>query len=173
MQSLSSGSPYLLKRNKARLLDTFYNNQRESNIHPGVISSLSSVMNALIRIRERILGLLVSPDPSNVLNSIRLSPGASSPSDLSAELKQAMDRLLGIAMDEPGRRVDYAKLRASPAYDEYRQKCSALLQDYQPEKLQTISAQRTFWVNLYNALLIDAVIAFDIQQSVMGASLKL
>ena len=74
-------------------------------------------------------------------------------------------------MDEPGGKVDYAGLRASQEYEEYRQKCSALLQDYQPEKLPTISAQRAFWINIYNALLIDAVIAFDVQQSVTEGKL--
>jgi hypothetical protein len=128
-------------------------------------------MNVFIGFRERILGLLVSPDPSNVLNSIPLSPGISLSSDLSVELKQAMDRLKVIAMEESGRRVDYAKLRASQEYEEYRQKCSALLQAYRPEKLQTISAQQAFWINLYNALLIDAVIALDVQQSVTEGKL--
>jgi hypothetical protein len=141
------------------------------NIHPGEISYPSSGMNVLIAIRERILGWLVPPDPSNVLNAIPLSPNASPPSDLSGELKQAMDRLKSIAMEESGRKVDYAKLRASPAYEEYRQKCSALLQEYQPENLPTISAKRAFWINLYNALLIDAVIALNIQESVTEGKL--
>jgi hypothetical protein len=100
-----------------------------------------------------------------------LSPRASPPSDLSAKLKQAMDRLKGVAMDVSGGKVDYAKLRASPAYEEYRQKCSALLQEYQPENLPTISAKRAFWINLYNALLIDAVIALDVQESVTEGKL--
>lgn len=128
-------------------------------------------MNTLIHVRERILGLLVSPDPSNVLNSMPLYTGASPPSELSAELKQAMDSLKDIAMDESGLRVDYDKLRAGPEYDKYRQKCSALLQEYQPEKLPTISAQQAFWINLYNTLLIDAVIALDVQKSVIEGRL--
>ncbi len=74
-------------------------------------------------------------------------------------------------MDEPGGKVDYAGFHASQEYEEYRQKCSALLQGYQPEKLLTISAQRAFWINIYNALLIDAVIAFDVQQSVTEGKL--
>jgi hypothetical protein len=152
-------------------LDTIYKGQEEVSIHPGEVFYPSPRMNAFIRFRERILGLLVSPDPSNVLNSTPLSPGTTPPSDLSEELKRAMDRLKGIAVDEPGRRVDYARLRASQEYKEYRQKCSALLQDYQPEKLPRIPAQRAFWINLYNALLIDSVIAFDVQRSVVEGKL--
>jgi hypothetical protein len=160
-----------LKRIKARLLDAIYKDRERMSIHPGEISYPSSGMNGLIRIRERILGLLVSPDLSNVLNSTPLSPGASSLSDLSAELKQAMDRLKGIAMDASGLKLDYVKLRASPEYEEYRQKCSALLQKYQPEKLPTFSARWAFWINLYNALLIDAVISLDVQKSVIEGKL--
>jgi hypothetical protein len=84
-----------------------------------------------------------------------------------------MDRLKVLAMDESGGSVDYDRLRASQEYKEYRQKCSALLQEYQPEKLPTISAQRAFWINLYNALLIDAVIALNIQESVAEGRLGL
>ena len=141
------------------------------SIHPVEVSYPSSRMNAFIGVRERLLGLLVSPDPFNVLNSMQLSLGTSPSSNLSVELKQAMDRLKSIAMDKPGEKVDYARLRASQEYEEYRQKCSALLQEYRPEKLSTISAQRAFWINLYNALLIDAVIAFDVQQSVIEGRL--
>lgn len=141
------------------------------SVHPGQVLYPSSRMDAFIGVREHILGLLVSPDPSKVLNSLPLSPGVSPSIDLSMELKQAMDRLKVIAMDETGRRVDYARLRASQEYKDYRQKCSALLQEYKPEELPTVSARRAFWINLYNALLIDAVIAFDVQQSVTEGKL--
>lgn len=135
------------------------------------VSFPSHRMNIFITVREYLLGFLVSPDPTNVLNSVPLSPGAYLPSDLAAELKQAMDQLQGIAMDESGLRVDYAKLRTSPEYKEYRQKCSALLQRFRPEKLPTVSAQLAFWINLYNALLIDAVISLDVQKSVIEGKL--
>jgi hypothetical protein len=128
-------------------------------------------MNAFIGVRERILGMFIPSDPSSVLNSTLLASENFPPPDLSVELKQAMDRLKRIAMDAAGRRVDYARLRASPEYEEYRQKCSALLQGYKPEKLPTTSAQLAFWINLYNTLLIDAVIALNIQQSVIEGRL--
>jgi hypothetical protein len=152
-------------------LDTTYKSQGEARIHAGGVFRPSRGMNVFVGFRERILGLLVSPDPSNVLNSMPLSARSPISSDLSVELKQAMDRLKAIATDESGRRMDYARLRASQEYKEYRQKCSALLQEFQPEKLPTISAQRAFWINLYNALLIDAVITLGVQQSVAEGKL--
>ncbi|MEJ2598639.1 MAG: DUF547 domain-containing protein [Anaerolineales bacterium] len=148
-------------------MDATYQGHGEKSIHPAEVFHPSNRMNAFIGIREHLLGLLVSSEPSNVLNPMPLSPSTELFPDLSVELKQAMDRLKGIAMDEPGRRVNYAELRASSEYKEYRQKCSALLREYQPEKLPTNSAKRAFWINLYNALLIDAVIAFDVQRSVI------
>lgn len=59
--------------------------------------------------------------------------------------------------------VDYASLRRAPAYVEF---CAAAdaLQGEEPPPAE--SAARAWWINLYNGLIIHAVIAFDIQRSV-------
>ncbi len=122
--------------------------------------------NVVSWIRERILGMFIPTESSSVLNLTQLSSDFLPPPDLSIELKQAMDQLKNIAVGTAGWKVDYASLRNSPAYEEYKRKCSALLQEYKPDKLPTTSEQRAFWINIYNALLIDAVITLDIQESV-------
>lgn len=71
-----------------------------------------------------------------------------------------------MAMDPAGTKVDYAFLRSNPAYLAYRKECLVHLQHFQPHKLPSTEARRAFWINLYNALVLDAVINFDIRGSV-------
>jgi hypothetical protein len=62
-------------------------------------------------------------------------------------------------------RVDYAQLRDSAAYADFRE-CAAGLREFDPTYLTDEHERLAFWINLYNALIIDAVIQFDIQRSV-------
>jgi hypothetical protein len=84
---------------------------------------------------------------------------------LAADLKRAADALKLAAMDEAGRQVDYARVRAS---DEYRRlrALTAQLRSFNPHALPTREDRLAFWINLYNALIIDAVIAFGVRRSV-------
>jgi hypothetical protein len=61
-------------------------------------------------------------------------------------------------------RVDYALLRAAP---EYRRLCdaAAALRDASPP--ESAEDARAWWVNLYNALVIHGVIAFEIRRSAL------
>ncbi|UCG24865.1 MAG: DUF547 domain-containing protein, partial [Chloroflexota bacterium] len=63
-------------------------------------------------------------------------------------------------------KVDYAALRDSQAYADYHEECLAALRHFKPDSLTTDDARRAFWINLYNALVLDAVITFGVQSSV-------
>jgi hypothetical protein len=69
-------------------------------------------------------------------------------------------------MDESGTAVDYVALRESKAYADYRQECLAALRQFDPHRLPSLEAARAFWINLYNALVLDAIICIGIQKSV-------
>lgn len=69
-------------------------------------------------------------------------------------------------MDESGARIDYGALRTSPAYVKYQEHHLSQLQLFNPQHLPTPNARRAFWINLYNVLVIDAVIAFDVHVGV-------
>lgn len=59
--------------------------------------------------------------------------------------------------------VDYASLRHAP---EYAQFCAAADALHRVEPSPAEPAARAWWINLYNGLIIHAVIAFDIRRSV-------
>ncbi len=120
----------------------------------------------LIRGREFLLNRLAGASADMVLNPVRDDGKMPPPADLSATIKQTLDDLKATAMDQDGAKVDYAALRASPAYAAYQEECLVKLQRFQPRKLETAEAQRAFWINLYNALVLDAVIALDVHDSV-------
>lgn len=63
--------------------------------------------------------------------------------------------------------VDYRSLRESDVYTQFRG-ITRQLSTCKPSDLGHGPALMTFWINLYNALIIDAVISFDIQGSMMS-----
>ncbi len=73
--------------------------------------------------------------------------------------------LEGEAIDPETGQIAYGQLLRSPRYDEFR-RCAAVLPQFDPATLPDQNSRLAFWINLYNALIIDAVIQFDVRQSV-------
>lgn len=123
--------------------------------------------------RESLLNRLAGATPSLVINqaSGATTPPMSPSNDLAAKLKQALDDLKRSVMSEDGARIDYAALRASQTYAAYQEECLVALRHFNPESLLTTKARRAFWINLYNALVIDAVINLGIHRSVIQGRL--
>jgi hypothetical protein len=128
----------------------------------------------LIELRESVLDLITGTAP-HVLNEPDDSNSDLKETGLgiTAELKRFMDMAKINAMDERGYYVDYDLLQESQPYLEYRQKCSPRLRNFDPETLSTPEEQLAFWINLYNALIMDGVIAKGITQSVGSNPLRL
>ena len=84
---------------------------------------------------------------------------------VSVELSRGILALKAEAFDEAAGRLDYARLRGSRAYADYRHS-AARLQGFDPTTLAGEHERLAFWINLYNALIIDAVIHFGIRRSV-------
>jgi len=125
-----------------------------------------TLIDNLIAGREILLNGLLGVRAADVLNHAPPPDGATSGESLSAELKRAVNAFKAEAMDETGRHVDYSLLCDSDAYAMYRAVCTPQLCALDLKALATREAQLAFWINLYNALVIDAVITFDVQQSV-------
>ncbi len=85
--------------------------------------------------------------------------------DVAAELLAALRMMKTEALDIASGRVDYERLRHSAAYEQYRT-CTARLIRFDPGNLDSRDARLAFWINLYNALVIDAVISFAVRGSV-------
>jgi hypothetical protein len=69
------------------------------------------------------------------------------------------------AYDAVRGRVDYVRLCVSPTYAEYCQ-CARRLRSFDPAALGSHEERLAFWINLYNALIVDAVIQLEVKRSV-------
>lgn len=128
-------------------------------------------MQELINLREAAIGLVLGSKARSVLNMPQEgAPPANTPPltgpALAAALKAAVNAFKAAAIDESGLSVDYSRLRASPAYADFCTTLTPQLQTYDPASLATREERLAFWINLYNALVIDAVIAFAVRESV-------
>ncbi|MEO6060818.1 MAG: hypothetical protein ABIQ99_02645 [Thermoflexales bacterium] len=100
------------------------------------------------------------------LNSPAQTPAASHALPPDHEPIRAMHRIKAEGMDERGAQVDYARVRTSAAYADFRARLAArLINDY-PAALASGEARLAFWINLYNVLVLDSAIAFGVRRSV-------
>ena len=90
---------------------------------------------ALIQARNGLLDRITGVKPDQVLNAAPYQPSQTESIDLAAELKMAMDEFKIAAMDEDGYQVNYARLRESKAYAEYRDFCAPRLRFFDPAAL--------------------------------------
>jgi Protein of unknown function, DUF547 len=92
--------------------------------------------------------------------------------DPASHLKLAITQLLNAGAVEDGRQIDYETLRTHPSYKQYQEALHTLA-DFDPATLEGREAQLAFWINLYNGLIIRAVIEEGIKTSVASNLLKL
>jgi hypothetical protein len=122
-------------------------------------SGRSTWIDRLVISRESFLDLITVAKSHTVLNESESAQPDLPGVDITADLKRFMDKVRSEAIDEQGLNVDYGKLKESPVYLEYRQRCSPRLKKFDPAQLTTREEKLAFWLNLYNALIIDGVIA--------------
>ena len=84
--------------------------------------------------------------------------------EIAAELLIAVRMMHAESATTDGR-LDYDCLRESEAYQAYRA-CTGRLAGFDPVALTSIQEGLAFWINLYNALILDAVITFGIRGSI-------
>ena len=103
--------------------------------------------------------------PVQILNANRRSVGSvEGPAELARRLRMMRAQIKGDAIVNG--RVDYAAMGGSPAYEQLTQ-TTALLPDLDLAELQSDEEKIAFFLNLYNVLAVDGVVAFGIQKSVM------
>ncbi len=118
-----------------------------------------------MRIIHRLLLLRYGIPPGFVLNAGPEPDGTMALEPVAAEMRRIVNALKAEAYDTARGRVDYARLCASPTYAEYCQ-CARRLQSFDPAVLGSREERLAFWINLYNALIVDAVIQFEVKHSV-------
>jgi len=118
-----------------------------------------------MRLIQRLILRRYGIAPEFVLNRGPEPHGAAPSLGLAAELRRIMGALTKAGFDTPTGRVAYSRLQVSPIYAEYRQ-CAARLQSFDAASLVDDQERLAFWINLYNALIVDAVIRFGVTRSV-------
>lgn len=113
----------------------------------------------------RLYYRLRGADLQTALNCDGSAADGSSGTDIVAALNRAVHGLQSAAFDVQTGRVDYAALARSPVYADYRQ-LTRQLRNVSLDALTQPAAKLAFWINLYNALIVDAVIAFKVRDSV-------
>jgi hypothetical protein len=129
--------------------------------------------NGWIGLRERLFNGLSGIKVDDALNVVTAGPVPDYGIDPAADLKRALDSIIIAAVDGSGARLDYAALRESSAYQHYRNALSPGLKGFDPMILESRQERLAFWINLYNALVVDAVIALGVQRSVNEGKLGL
>ncbi len=120
----------------------------------------------LISLREKLLDIVSGSDRTRTLNLIAASDADPMDGDPAAELADLLQEVLSGGLADDGENVDYAALRTSPLYDEFR-RCTGKLRSFDLSALPDPNARLAFWINLYNTLVVDGVIALGVQHSVM------
>lgn len=123
-------------------------------------------MNELLALREAALSLVTGVRAGEALN---VPPPAGHPPagpELADRLAAAVRALKIAAASDDGIAVDYAALRDSPAYADYIEQVTPLLVTFDPSVLADRGTRMAFWINLYNGMVLDGVVAYAVRRSV-------
>jgi hypothetical protein len=89
-------------------------------------------------------------------------------SELAGALMRSIRTLRDAFYDTSRGLVDYQALKASDEYQEYRVLTSGL-RDFDLRRLVGRRQKLSFWVNLYNTIVVDGIVSLGIKQSVQEA----
>lgn len=135
------------------------------------LASLRDAADILSRARnplEAARALVPAPLRSRrVLNrDAHPSGGGRSAGEIAVELRRLTRRLESEVLQEDGRGVGYARLRASPLFGEL-EVASRALAGLSRNAIPRATDAPAFWINLYNVLVIHGVASLGIERSVM------
>ena len=106
---------------------------------------------------HRVLWRAYGIRPEAVLNGGAIPEAGSRGLPVATDLYRMAKALLAAAYDPCTGRLEYSGLAGSTLFAEY-QYCTRRLQIFDPATLPSREVRLAFWINLYNALIIDSVI---------------
>jgi hypothetical protein len=116
-----------------------------------------------------VIGLAAaSPVPGTEVVALNPGPCGSAERQAQARTRAVTERripVVGRRDFRDGNRVDYRALVASPAWREHRREI-ACLRFFDPGSLAGAAERTAFWINTYNSLVVDGVIARNLPASV-------
>ncbi|MBC7472748.1 MAG: DUF547 domain-containing protein [Candidatus Sericytochromatia bacterium] len=102
--------------------------------------------------------------PIIILNKDKVSTQVSD-KDIDQELKKAINNLKGDFFDIETGKVNYSLMNGSSTFEEYKS-ITARLKEFDLESLKTVEKKLSFWINIYNALVIDGIAQLGVENSV-------
>ena len=128
-----------------------------------IVAHPHSVRTEGLRLVHRLIFRLHGISPNSVLNEG--PPPAAVSFSVAGDLLRLARAMRAEAYDPARGLVDYRALAISPAYAEFRE-CSRRLRSFDLATLNGRETRLAFWINLYNALIVDAVIQCGVRQTV-------
>jgi hypothetical protein len=125
------------------------------DVQAGLLAGRERIAKAVLGVTDGVLNQGIGPE----------TQGGPDCSTGVTDFRHLVTALKAAAIAQDGSAVDYLRLRESEAYLNLRA-CTTGLRALRPETLATRAERIAFWLNLYNSLVIDAVIQFDIRASV-------
>src|SRR3989304_4725770 len=117
-----------------------------------------------MRLVERLIALRYGIAADTVLNADDGGPSPSQPPDPERLRASLLDvRIQAVSTDSDG--FDYGAVAESDAYGDYR-RCVSELRAFDPGQLAGRERRLAFWINLYNGLVLDAVVQWKVQRGV-------
>lgn len=153
----------------------FKNNEMLGNFpqafsHIGFINAVSAILNiqnkmsiekpriSLAKQMQKFIPVKVNLNKSDIKVS-------DTSKDIAVKLKVTLNNLQGAFFDVFAGKVNYEALRKSESYKTYLE-LAAKLNAFNPSVLKTDDEKKAFWINVYNILIINGVIYFNIKKSV-------
>ncbi len=119
----------------------------------------------LILLREIILSKLLGNYSKPPLNAGVPKFSASSDKEFLQDLYSALTHIKSIAFTQGGAIVNYQDLRDNNEFLMYKTGLARNLATFSLSSLTNNQEKLAFWINIYNALTIDAIITFEIKKS--------
>jgi len=124
-----------------------------------------------IKEREKLVNKILRTDLKKTMNPAGQAIDlVADDHNLATEIKNRINQFKAIAMDAEGSYVNYHRLSLTPEYRAYSDLVSSL-DRYDFRNHSTTNDQLAFWINLYNTLVIDAVIREEVKNSVTESRL--
>ncbi len=118
-------------------------------------------------LRDRAIDALFRVQRECLNDHIAATPAE--PAAVAQELREMAAFLKAEAVDPATGRLDFAMVAKSEAYRRFRQSCTPRARGLDLRRLGRREERLAFWINCYNALLVDAVICYEIRTSVKEA----
>lgn len=129
-------------------------------------SQITQISNSFIHLRETAFNFIFSTSKTFILNPQTSRREKSDPIQLVTDIKTTINNFKQAAMDETGSHVNYSLLQDSQPYHYYTNELIPQLHNLDLSRLNHYHTALSFWINLYNAMVIHAVIEFGVTISI-------